>query len=551
MSRPRHAMATGDGTRRSVTLLITLALLAGGMLVAEAASPLSADGAPEPAEVERGQLALSHCPVVTGDDDQASVTVAAVGEEASGVTVLRHSGEGDTEVIAERGLDPGQRATIELDGGEPVTVRSRGGDVDAVWSVSGERSATGPCADTVDDQYYLAGLDSSLGSAAQLHLFNPFTIDAVVQVRFATAEGLVDLVSTESVAIEAGGVHTLDLTELQPEEPELGVIVQTVTGRVVAQGEVERTRTDADDHGPEGRALVPASTELSDGASFAYAVDGDEWSSRLAIMNPNDREAAVRVHASNPDPDAPVEEVSVPAGGVARVDLGGRSASRTFALSVESLNELPLLVSRVESSTGDTASLAVPTGAQAPSSRWVSAGPTGERSDVLSVYNPGEEPVEVTATLAGTPVVPWQRRPLGPGEQQLLHVEDAEGDWPAVIEADGPVVTEVISAAQVPEAAEEEAAEEDAEEEEAEEEEAEEEPVEDREPPPSVDLARVIGLARPAETPAPVVSVPQVRLDQSLPREPVVLPEEEEAEEESDTVVDPDDYVDGSDGGDG
>ena len=500
-------------------LLLALAVVIGSAVVAADAllAPPGTAASPGVEEVDAGDVRISYCPVVADEDETVSVIVAAVGDEPSEVSLERFlSSDGDAggagAATEPETLQPGERRVTELETPVPVEVTARGGQVVSAWRVSGQRSATGTCDVDPAPQLHVAGLDTGQGSTAWVHLFNPFSVDAVVRFTFGTDEGPADLVSTENIAVEAGQVTSVDLTELQPEQPELGLTVETLAGRVVAQGEVERLRVDADDEGPQGRALLPATSAPVAGAHFAHAADGNAWSSYLSVYNPNDREAAVRVRTTDLDPASSPEEISVRAGGVARVDLAGRSEDLTFAAVVESLNDLPLVVSRYEGNTGRPPGVAVPLGAGEAHTRWATAGTMGERDERLSVHNPGTDAVEVTVTAAGEPVEGWQQRSVEANER--VWVPDAGGEiaWPAVLEATGPVAVEVVSAYTIPD--------EDAERESEEAGEAEEQP----EPG---DLGRVVGLMVPAQLPESTVEIPRVRTDRALRVRPVVPVDEE------------------------
>lgn len=437
-----------EGMRRSITLLTIFVVVAGGMILGDVTGASDTDATdatdPVPVSVSAGDAAVTYCPVATGDADDVTVSVAAVGEEPSEVVVVAHDGDGAT-TVAEPTIEPGQREVVDLADGGPVTVRSRGGAVAAVWNVTGERSTAGTCVPEPAPVSYIVGMDTTLGSQSSLHLFNPFTVDAVVRVRYGTADGAAELVSTDNVAVAAGTVETLDLTAVQPEEPGLAVVVETLTGRVVAQGEIERSPIDDDDDGPTGRTLVPAIDAMSSSAVFAHGTSGD-WRSTVAVYNPSDRQAAVRIHTTDPNPDTPVEEVLVPAGGVTNVSLTNRSTSEVFAVRVDSLTDLPIAATLLEQRPGESAGISAMAGAAEGATAWATAGTTSARVEALSVYNPGDAQVEVTATLAGEPVRRWQSRTIEAGERQVLRLADLDAPgWPARIEASDPVVVSVAS----------------------------------------------------------------------------------------------------------
>lgn len=435
----------------SLAVLAVAALLVLAAIVVEATAAPVVAGTPEPVPQGPAEAGVWYCPAVAGEGEEATLSVAAAGEEPSTVTVVRHTPDGP---VADEPVEVGPRTQVqrELSGDEarqPVAVRWSGGPVVATWRVDGERTAAAPCAPGPSTRWHVSGLDTAEGSRSTLHLFNPYTEDAVARVRFATPQGAVDLVLTDTILVPAGSSTPVDVNEFRPEEPDLGAVVQVETGRLVAAGEVVHD-PNAGTSGPTGRTLIPAARAPGTlwGVGFARVDDGS--SSWLSVMNPGDREAVVAVRPTDPLPDGPlVGEVAVPPGGIVRIGLDEASAAAEFAVAVESVNEVPVVVTRTTSLvTGDGREGVATALAQAPATAWaVAGGGTEGRAGRLAVLNPGGRPVTVDVVTEGAPAA-WSDIVVPPNGRAVVELADAGEDRAAVpvtVRADGPVVPELRS----------------------------------------------------------------------------------------------------------
>lgn len=439
----RRARGAGAVVLASFVVLV-LALLAD--LVLAVRTP-----APAPVAQPGSAAGTWFCPATAGPEDAAVLSVAAVGDTAAQVTVVHYGGEAPvTDPTV--GVSPGEEVTLLLPPGQaalPLAVQWEGGPTAATWRIDEPEAAALPCEAHPSATWFLPGFDTTLGTTSLLHLFNPYRVDAVARIVFATPEGRVALVTTDNVVVPAGRAVQLNLADVQPEVPDLGAVVEVLTGRLFTAGEL---RFAGRGEGPRGRTLVPASPMASLDWAFAYARADERASSWLAVLNPNDREAAVEVRVSDPNPEGAVlvEEISVPAGGVTRIDLAEASAADEFAVSVLSVNDAPVAVTRLTALRTESgrAGVAASRGAADPANQWaLVGGGGGERAARVSLYNPGAERVTVTATAVGAPP-DWAEISLGPNARVALELTDAGADRPAIplrVDASGPVVAELRS----------------------------------------------------------------------------------------------------------
>lgn len=444
--------APGGGRARAVVVLVAaLAALAGAGLV-EWLDPLPTVTAAEPVSQPPAESGSWYCPYVGAPEETAVLSIAAVGDAEATVRVVRYPPDGaryDPAVT----IPAGEQHDVRIDPGHatfPVGVHWEGGPVVAAWRVAAADHAAAPCAAQASERWYVAGLDSAEGATSRLHLFNPFTIDATVRVSFALPEGPVTLALTDNLVVPAGAAVPLDLADYQPEQPDLGAVVEVLAGRVIAAGEV-RFAPRGDVTGPRGRVLIPASAEPGLAWMFPYARADEQGESWLSILNPGDREAAVELRVTDPSPDAgALGEVSVPAGGQVRVDLTDVADETEFSVTAVVVNEVPVVATRttwLRTTAGLEGVGASTGGAPAREVALVGAG-LGERRGQVVVLNPGTEAVRVTVDAGpGTPET-WADQPVEPNDRLALLLTDLGVDRAAVavrVHASGPVVAEIRS----------------------------------------------------------------------------------------------------------
>lgn len=433
-----------------------LALVGAAVLVAVVAlDAVSTPASSEPAAPRSQEPATSgvwYCPV-TAQEGSAILSIAATGDLESSIEVARHTPEGPitTSDNDPAPVQPGEQRDIVLDGtlaSQPVSVRWSGGASVVTWRAEGaDETAALPCSPGPSPTWYLSGLDTANGSAT-LHLFNPFTTDAVARVTFATPEGPTSLVGTESLLVEAGTSRRFELLQFVPEKADLGVVVEVVNGRLVAAGEALYQPANGVP-GPAGRTLVPAADDPAESWAFAYAETGGESDSWLSVVNPGDSDAAVQVQVSDANPGSdigPPTEHTVPAGSTLRIPLDEASTAGEFGVAVNVVNEQPVVVTRTSVLVRDGRRGVVASLGAEPSAMWALAG-GGEinRATQLSVYNPGTNPVNIEVDAGdGTPEG-WAAVQVEPNARTVFEMtEVADRDAiPVRVRADAAFVAEL------------------------------------------------------------------------------------------------------------
>ena len=426
---------------RPVRLLVAVSVLAVLGLVADAV--LAGGGEPVPPRPQDAPAAGTwFCPGAVGPDEEATLSVAAVGERPSIVTVERYV-EGKPVADPAVQLTPGDQIDVALPAGHavsPLRVRWLGGPAAASWRLEGGDAASANCAPAPAPRWHVAGLNTAGGARSFLHLFNPFSVDAVARIVFATPEGAVPLILTENVLVAAGGTLRLPLNDFQPEQPDLGASVEVLSGRLVTMGEL----LDGN-----GRALVEAVPEPALEHAFAFGKADGGTSSWLSVLNPGDEPTAVEVRVSDPRPDAPgLGEIPVPAGGIVRIDLAELSAQPDFGVTVASVNEQPVVVTRgtaVRTSSGRKG-LALSASAGLSELWALPGGGTTRRQARVNLYNPGGDTVTVDVRTSGGGLPEWSQIVLPANGRASVQLEDFAPDKTSlgtVVEASAPVAAEL------------------------------------------------------------------------------------------------------------
>jgi hypothetical protein len=428
-------------TKQIAVALVALAILIGATVAADrvVAAPVQpTEQFTDQAEVRSGTW---YCNPLTREGEAATLSVAAVGSDPSEVSIQRVA-EGAAEFEAPITLNPKATHEQEVEGGERpagFVVRWRGGPVVASWRVDGEQHRVGSsCAQSPAPEWLVPGADTTVGSSSRLYLFNPFSSDAVVRVAFATSQGRIDLVSSENVSVPAHDVVDLAINELQPEQSDLGVIVEVQAGRVIASGlqnfgqpdlpdiELEGAEPPTDPNDPEGRVALPATGATSPTVGLAYAASGEATSAWVSVVNPNNRPARVSVEVSDAIEGAEVEqEVTVAPDSVARVDLTGMSSAPNFGVTLTAADDLPIAATGFVALTGERKRVsAMSTVGEADTLSAQPTVPPGAAAEI-ALYNPGQADATVTVAVGGQVPDQWSAIELPAGAMQLLPFADA------------------------------------------------------------------------------------------------------------------------------
>jgi hypothetical protein len=444
-------------TRQIALALAALAALIGATVAAETvvAAPVEPTAQfTEDVEVNSGTW---YCAPLAREDETATLSIAAVGDDPSQISIERVMG-GESSFEQPIDLEPKATHEVEFSGGAETAgfvVRWRGGPAVASWRVDTVEQRLGTsCAQSPAPAWVIPGAETTIGSSARLYLFNPFDSDAVVRVAFATSEGRINLVSSENVSVPAHEVVELGINELQPEQSDLGILVEVEAGRVIASGlqrfgeadltdvELEGVEPPTDPTAPEGRVTLPASGVPSSRLGLAYAASGEATTAWVSIVNPNTRPASVTVDVSDAiEGSALAEEVVVAPESVERIDLTNVSSAPDFGVTLTSGEDTPIAATGFIALTGERRRVTSVAAVPEPSTMNAEAvAPEGSAPEI-ALYNPGQVPATATVAVGGTAPDAWSSIDLEPGAMQLLPFEEADvaAGGPIEASADQPI----------------------------------------------------------------------------------------------------------------
>lgn len=400
--------------------LLAAVALVGVVAVAVAVDGVIAAAPAEPDAALPARPAASgawYCAVApTPEEPTSLVAVAPPSDEtAPAVVTLDTYADGAVRSAVGDRLFASGLATHTLDAGADG-ITARWWDHPAVLvrraavSAGGEGKARGvlegPCPTEPAGRWVVPGATTEGGARASLLLANPFEADATVAVTLTTPDGAVTPALLENVVVPGRSVHTVALNEHAPEQPDLGIVVEALAGRVVVEG-VQALHPAIG--GVEGHALLAATTQPA--ATWTvprFVSDEGDRASWLWLTNPGDEVAVVDVVVHGPSGGTVppgFDEVVLEPATTQRLDLRGVLAdgSPRGGVTVESRDDAPVAASvltRYEDEDRERTGVTVQLGATAADTSWVVAGAVHDRRRVeLQVANPAPAPATVDVAL--------------------------------------------------------------------------------------------------------------------------------------------------------
>lgn len=426
------------------------------------ATTVAAPVEPEADELAEGAESDDGAQGAEGSNDAAALDVPG-----GPAALLRLDSDGRTRSLAEPAVDGGVVATTLSDGAasgavtvrwhEAPTLLSRRWGVDSTQRVPG--TVEGPCPAEPGTDWVVPGVATAGGAAAQLFLANPTDGSASLAVSFTTPDGPVAPTRLANLAVPAHGQVTVDLNEFMPEEPDLGVVVSTRAGRVVA--EVVQS-LEAAVGGVDGRSLVVATPTLAEVWTIPWVTAGEQESGWIWVTNPGDEATDVRlvVHTEAGPTVPPDSGVTLPPGATRRIDLRGALAEvGTAAVTVRSAPGVPIAASggvlRAVEDDAVRGGVAVVEALQAgrgPHAALSAVGATGLQRR-LALANPGDIEAVVAVSVVGRSVAATRQVSSGlripPGTSLQLDLDGElplEGGFAVVVDAtEGTAVAALVT----------------------------------------------------------------------------------------------------------
>ncbi|MCH7788522.1 MAG: hypothetical protein IH940_03680 [Acidobacteria bacterium] len=336
-------------------------------------------------------------------------------------------------------------------------------------------SDTQPCVDRASDTWHEPWGATDRGGEMTMVLFNPFPEDAVVDMVFATENGVRESLDFRAVVVPGKSVTPLligsgvvDAEAVATQDPtavdvDAGPI--TVAGRVSATVSVrsgrliaERLQTYDGSGTSRGMVIGASAPSVATAWSFPVGTVRRPQRSTIVVYNPTEESAEVDVEILPNDPTVAIEpfRLKVLAGHNELVDLSRKPRLRgveDYSVIVRSLNGVGVVASRVDAGPPEPRAEQVPglsstIGSSVMSSTHLLALPLSEESPGSQVVLANVDfdaiaVVEISHVVDGraTVVAGLEAVELGSGRRIVLDLEEHDiGSGALLVESTVPIV---------------------------------------------------------------------------------------------------------------
>ncbi|MFW2382462.1 MAG: DUF5719 family protein [Acidimicrobiales bacterium] len=279
--------------------------------------------------------------------EDATATVSVITDIGPGPKIRLELDPYQTQSVDLSSVDssPNAAAVVEIVGGSGVV----GHDIETTYG-----SSSGPCATTVNGDWYFASGSTRRDSDQFVALLNPFGEDVVLDVTFRTATRERRPEDLSSLVVPGRTVKVINVSDFVSIEPVVATTVRAIQGRVVA----EQLQVANGELGPEGAALVlgtPAPAVAWTLPAGRVSAEGDH---QLVIYNPGAQQAELELifDLSTNDRRASYGlnsiDLTVQPGRFESLDVADLIGALEIPLPLEiglrvvSANEVPIVVSR-------------------------------------------------------------------------------------------------------------------------------------------------------------------------------------------------------------
>lgn len=347
---------------------------------------------------------------------------------------------------------PHVAVTVEVDGGGVVVEQGVAG------SLGFDLSA---CAISGSDSWYFADGATTRASTLLLHLYNPFSVPAIVDLGFAATEGRAEPADLQGVVVPPRSLVAVSVGDHVRREPAVSTSILARSGRLVV-GKIGRRS----EPGQRGMVAGIGAPEPAETWRFPEGVVGGGVVERFHLYNPNDEEASVDLEMVLDDGVFEPLAVPVPAQGRVTLTVNGEAEAGVqvpegvgHSALFRSLNGVGVVVERGIEATGKRAGIGTTLGGTEAARKWgLAAGvATSAVEEWIVVQNSSDQPAKVTVTaiadgraevldkLGGLTVPPLGRRgfrlnDLLSGASPGLQEEVLEAAL--IVEANRPIVVE-------------------------------------------------------------------------------------------------------------
>ncbi len=279
--------------------------------------------------------------------ESATATVSVMTDIGPGPTIRLEIDPYQTQSVDLSSVDSSANAAavVEIVGGSGVV----GHDIETAYG-----SSSGPCATTVNGDWYFASGSTRRDSDQFVALLNPFGEDVVLDVTFRTATRERRPEDLSSVVVRGRTVKVINVSDYVSIEPVVATTVTAIQGRVVA----EQLQVANGELGPEGAALVLGTPAPATEWILPAGRVSEQADHQLVIHNPSGQQAELELYFDLSTTDRRASyglnsiDLTVQPGRFESLDVADLISALEIPLPLElglrvvSVNDVPVVVAR-------------------------------------------------------------------------------------------------------------------------------------------------------------------------------------------------------------
>jgi hypothetical protein len=274
-----------------------------------------------------------------------------------------------------------------------VGAQVSGGGVVGVEVTSDNTSET-PCISTGVTTWYAAGFDTTVGSHAELSIYNPTATPAVFNVDAFTASGEVAPAKYQGIAVGAHDQADIDLGTQVVDMTDVGVRVKVLRGALDIVG-VQKSGSVV--------SLVSGVTSDTTETQFPSVTTAQNATAQIHLFNPGSLPAKVSLAIALAPYKVPAQSVTVPADSSAVATITPNSAIPAAGYADVTMRSDRPIVASLATGTAKTFALSSPA---TPQSQFLVDDFTGRGFDSAMVTNTSSKAVTLAFTTLSSNSAP-------------------------------------------------------------------------------------------------------------------------------------------------
>jgi|SRR5581483_3038343 len=387
-------------------------------------------------------------PAALPSDQAGQASVASLAPVSKSVTVGARS---RAEVpLAQIQASPFAAALVETNDGD-ISVEHR--------TATAVGSSSSPCASAPSPTWYFPTGTTTRDAHELLAVFNPFPVDAVLDITFQTSDGFRAPTALQALPVPGGHVRIVDVNEQAPRIAQLAAFVVARSGEVV----VDRLQSfdGSDPAHPAGAVAMLGAPLPATEWVFPEGAVNEGLTETVTVQNPSDQPSSVQVEVilDDPDTNGVVDPIPLTVQPASYTQVALHQETRVpkgvgHTIVVRTTSGPPVVAERVVTGAAPAPrhGYGPAIGSPLSSTSWLFAdgrAMAGTDAEFIVLFNPARDVtahVSLTALAQGQALAidGLQQIEVRPGARVALdlgqHVNRA--DLPVLVNSDAPVVAE-------------------------------------------------------------------------------------------------------------